>query len=377
MNAEEAWYKFSAKKEGSILFVVLGKGNWNMMRERMAEVIDEKKWEKIVWLDSYANVKKGTKFDIEKYTNNNLIVKLFNHSIKLMLLFYDRVKFSLNARPYKNCDMVFTCRDFFREHLAAEMTPQEVVLLDSGMNILKSISKDGYVNYNQNSKYHKYRLKLLGYKLFDRKKTSLFTAYSDVLSTKHKIIKIEHSYKKSIMKKKSPGDFVIWINTPFVDQFGVDIKDFAQYMDESFRKIGVENKKIIYVPHPGRESQDNLDYLRKELNVEIDDRLIPVELKIANYSKTPLCCISPTSSSLTNLSQIFSNHIKLYSSWHYEFDNFNSLVLWKNKTISDASSKIEFVYINDTCPLFYVNENYNSVKEWAIKHENFQLNIAN
>lgn len=358
MNAEEAWYKFSGKKEGSILFVIFPKGNLYNKVDRMKEVIDQDKWEEIVWIKTIGDVKFGD-FSLQQPDRKTILgIPHFVFKIrKLFRLLRDRMKLSRIAKKYKSVDLVFSGNKYVHEHFSAELNPNHLYLLDSGANMIRWVTDSGYIDYTHTASSKSLRIyKKLGYKIIDRKRTSLFTSYADVIKTKHHIERNDHSYKKQIINSKPAGRYGLWINSPLCDQFGVDLTAYVDYMKVTIEKLGIKGSNLIYIPHPGREKKESLDYIMEKLSCRIDDRLLPVEMKITGYEKVPSLVISPVSSSLQNLSVIAGNRIRLYSAWHYEFNNFKRYIEWRKEIEKDPATNIHFVDIQDCSSLFNIDQ---------------------
>lgn len=358
MNAEEAWYQFHTKKEECILFIVYPRNNPLQVLERLNEVIDIEKWGDIVWIKTTSNTyEENFKKLMHKY---GLLHKIMNLR-ELLFNYIDRVRIDSIAKNYQSVKTVFSCYKNTMEHLTANLKPEKLYLLETGRRTLDKLNASEFIDHR---KYYK-KKKILGYihkylirfQIFDRKKTSVFTAYRDNLQTKHELVYNNQAYKKEKIRQKDVGDHVLWISSDLVYKIDkMDITDYVEYIQATLRYLNYDSSKVRYIPHPLKETNKDVEYVRATLDCEIDDRLLPVELKLINYSKLPYACVSPLSSALVNLSILADGKFKLYSAWHYEFNHFKDLIEWRVSIENNPELHIEFIEIKNCISLFKIEK---------------------
>jgi hypothetical protein len=344
MNAEEAWFKYWGKRDGGILFVVLPKGNPHYRVERMRAIIDENKWEDIVWIETQSNIDfrdlGGGKF--KKVKRGRLA--------RLIAYFRDRQVLDKEARRFAPCRLVFSCPNDLHEHLAAALQPEELYLLDSGVTVTR-ISPSGYIDYrNSLGSASRIILRTIGYKIVDRSRTHLFSTYG-ALKTKHQVVANSHAMKKQVIASRPLSDEVFWISTPLADKYGASLEAYIDYIKATLSALSLNPSKLIYIPHPGKESFETLETIRTRLCCRIDQRPLPVEMKFLRYEKIPAVCVSSFSSSLLNIATLAGERVKIWSAWHHEFDRSPTLVSWRAMVEKDYPHCITFLDIRECAPL--------------------------
>ena len=356
MNAEEAWFRFWRKKHGSVLILLVPVGNPHNRIERLNAIIDRSLWDRIEWVFLRSNVsyKKTADGDFIKY-RMPFFQKIYTYVL-------DKIKLDRLARRIGVCDLVFSGHNDVQEHLAAKLNPKELFLLDSGMTVLSRVTFSGYIDYRNNisRRWQKF-LKVVGYKIFNRERTALFSSYAISSQTKHKIVENKHEKKQSDVSLMSVSKKVFWISAPLVDRRNVSIAAYVDYIKASVTALGYNPVNVVYIPHPGKEADLNVKKIVNSLGCDLDDRLYPLEIKLIRCDFLPEICISPFSSSLTNLAIFVGDRVKLYSAWHYEFDCFPQLVNWRKEMVKQFPKRIKFIPVNDCKPLFGF-ENINDVK---------------
>lgn len=352
MNAEEAWHAFKCTAETATLFIIIPKGNPHSRTERMQTVIDPKKWKKIVWIQSTSNVQT---YNLKHFPRKSRITTAFLLSRRLFAYFIDRKRLDKIAGSFQPFSIVFSVHNDIHEHLAAALEPSKLILLDSGQTVLSRITKSGFIDYRQDVHFtERYALAKLGLKVFDRNRTTLFSTYADILNTKHQVLKNQMSYKRSLIDRRPNGKYAVWISAPFIDRYGVDAQAYVRYIKNTLLALELPERELVYVPHPGKESPRTLKFVSDQLGCKIDDRFLPVELKISYYDKIPSVCVSPYSSSLANLGTFAGGRVRVMSSWHREFNYFERLVAWRKRVENDPSLNIEFLDLATKDSLFFL-----------------------
>lgn len=374
MNIEEARFKYSREGDQNILFILIPKYILNNLEERMQETVKEEHWDEIIWIQTWSNgVSSGQKSKRRK----SRLYKYFWDTKEFLYNYLDRKKLDAIAKKYTPCKLVFSAHKNTQEHLAAKLKPHELILVDSGHRIFNRINEDGYIDYSHwffvHSRFTRYMHRFTGLKVFERKKTTLFTVYADEIETNHKVVKNNFEYQSHLLQSKELGDEVVWISTPIYAMVkeGVNIEDYASYINMYVDHLEIERDKLIYIPHPGKQTDEEIEFIRQKLNCRIDSRDIPVEFKIANYEKLPRACISPFSSALVNVSVASEGRIRILSAWHYEFSCFELWLNWRKDVQKNPKLDVDFVEIGNCNPLFYIEENiqdkeppYKTFSDW-------------
>lgn len=377
MNIEEARFKYSQEGDTHILFIIVPKNLQNNLSDRMEETVKPELWDEIIWYYSLSN---SISSDQGKKKQNSVLYKYFWDIREFFNNYIDRRKLDKIAARFKPCDLVFSAHKNTQEHLAAKLEPNELIIVDSGHRIFKRINKDGYIDYSRwyiaHSRFTRYMFWMTGMKIFNRKKTTLFTVYADEIQTSHKIVKNNFDYQSHLLKSKDIGDEVVWISTPIYTMAkGVRIEDYVAYIQSFLNHLEVDHQKLIYVPHPGKQTEEEIEYIRQSLNCRVDDRDIPVEFKIANYDNLPGRVISPFSSALVNVNLASQGRVHTISAWHPEFNYFGMWSNWKKDVQNNAELQIDFVELEKCHPLFnldlqkpFVPAPYETFSDWEKNH---------
>lgn len=374
VNAEEAWFKYSGRKKGAYLFIITPKGDPNNVVGTLSQVIDPDKWKKIIWFKSWSN---NPKKKSKKRRN-----KLYRRFCELREYLYnkiDKIKLDSIARKYRPCENVFSGHRNTQEHLAASLDPKNLYLMDSGMMILDKIQPSGYIDYSyryQDSRVQKYLYKFVGFKVHDRSKTTFFTAYKNTVNTHHPVEENQHQYKRKLIQEKEVGKYALLISSPIYQMTkGVTLQSYIEYLKKVFETFDLTGRDIVYIPHPTREDQESINTVKHALGCRVDDRLIPIEVKIAKYDTLPKLCISPCSSSIVNIAAVSNGRFRICSAWHKEFNCFKFLTDWKNNVVDNTSINIEFIDIPDAVPMFNIDQNlcengpvYDNYRDWYTKN---------
>jgi hypothetical protein len=348
MNAEEARYHYGIGSENSVLFIVIPQGNPHQRKERLLETIEPACWSEIVWVETETNVS----FELQADGH----YKKIRQRSQFPIAAYRRDARLLKgiAARYGRFQRVFTVPNEVHEHLAWCLHPEELHLLDTGNKTPSRVTRTGYIDYRQSAS----RLKRLsqtigGMRVHDRQRTSLFTAYADLIETRHHVVTNSYALQKQRFHSKELSDTLVWIGGPFCDRFGVDVNHYIAYIRSGLERLAQLNPKnrpdrVIYIPHPGKESETTLTAVRHALNCQIDNRLLPVELKIAQLTSLPRAIISHFSSSLTNLASVLDARVMIASAWHPEFGHFRNLTGWRS-TLESGDSGVQFIDMTG-CP---------------------------
>lgn len=351
INAEEAWYKFTGKKKGSILFIVIPVKDPNSTVPTFKEVIDAEKWEDVVWFYSLSNYSPR---EYKRIVKRWKILGWLNNGKEYILNFIDRVRLDRLAKRYRPVEIVFSGHRNTQEHLAAALKPSELFIMDSGMGITNKINNKGYIDYRSYLRRHrfKYLMHILsGMRVFDRSKTKFFTIYKDSVNTKHEITENEYAYRKMLVKKKKIGKLTFYISSPLYRRQNISLNQYIRYLKELFEHYKLNASEVVYIPHPVHENGESINKIINELGCKLDERDIPVETKITLYDTLPDKCISPYSSSLINISVFSENRFPLIFAWHNEFDCFETLNNWKRDTL-EKNPNIRLDALNNFTSLF-------------------------
>lgn len=356
MNAEEARFDYSREGDRNILFILIPKYIRNNVSDRMRETVKEELWDEIIWIYTWSN---GS-FPRQKAKKYYRLYKFYRDTKEFFYNYLDRRKLDGLADDYAPCELVFSAHKNTQEHLAAQLRPKKLVLVDSGHRIFQRINEDGFIDYSRwfraHSRFTRYMHRFTGLKVFDRTKTTLFTVYADEIETRHRVEKNNFHYQHHLLSSKKPGEEGVWISTPiYAMTKGVSLDDYISYVKTYLRHLDLPPERFIYIPHPGKQTREEVEYIRKSLNCRVDDRDIPVEFKISNYGKLPRLCISPFSSALVNINVASEGRIRMISAWHYEFNFFEMWLNWKQDVEKNPELNIEFIELRDCNPLFYID----------------------
>ena len=176
ISAKEAWYTFLKNKEGSNLVIMIPYGDPNNMVPMFNELLDENEWEKIMWFYTLSNYRPHKlKSILKKYR----ILSNLSEVIEIILNKIDQIRINRFAKKLGEFEKIFSVHKNTHEHLAAKLNPKELYLLDSG-KIMGKISNSGYIDYSDRYRKSKKRYKIfkfIGFEVFDRKQTKLFSIY--------------------------------------------------------------------------------------------------------------------------------------------------------------------------------------------------------
>lgn len=360
INAEEAWYKFSGKKEGSYLFIIIPKNDPNNTLPTFHEVIDEEKWKEVIWYNSYSNYFPS---GLKKKREKSRLFKWFINGREYLYNYLDKLNLNKLAKKYHKINRVFSGHKNTQEHLAAALEPEVLYIMDSGIKIRKRIKANGYIDIQYGIRKNPIKFvmnKLVGLKMFDREKTKFFTAYKDAIETKHEIVENQYSYRKMLLNKKEQDDQVFFVSSPIYTFENIEIEAYVNFIKSVFQKLEIDSSNFVYLPHPTYETKSDIEFITNNLGCAVDDRSIPVESKITLYEKLPMMCISPLSSALINLAVVSEDKFCVVAAWHYQFDCFKVLKDWKNDSLeNNASIKILHLNEKETNSLFQIDSNDN------------------
>lgn len=374
LYAEEAKFKLADEADLNILFVVIPRVTNNRLKERMEELISPEEWDKVCWFLTLSN---GTDFLEMKHRKMNELTRNFKKVREYFYHFIDNVRMKRRARQYRPCKFAVSTHKNTHENLAALLQPEELVLVDSGHRVFRRISKkSGFIDYSERvinrSRLDRILFRLSGFKVFNRKKTSLFTIYGDEIETRHRIIRNEFDRQKHKLKSKKTGDLVLWISTPIYQMAsGVVIDDYIEYIRASIELRQIGPGQLVYVPQPGKQTDEEIQLISERLSCKVDQRDIPVEMKVARYEDLPRMCISPFSSALLNIYKATEGKIPQVSAWHPEFNYFRIWVYWRKSVEENSGLNIEFMEVESSVPLFHIKPGerrqgplYETFKDW-------------
>lgn len=343
VNAEEAWFDFSNKKKNSFLFIVIPKEDPNNTLQTFEEVIDHSKWEDVIWIKTYSNYRpSGYKNKMKQNTFFRWYVNLREYIYN----FIDRVRIDRILADVDGFDKVFSGHKNTQEHVAAMLNPNEVYIMDSGLRIKKRVRDSGYIDYRyqfNNKPFKKVMHNLIGLKVFDREKTKFYTAYADTIETKHSINHNNYNYRRKLIEEKQIGDSVFFISSPVYMFKNAEVGDYINFIISITKKMNIEPSDLIYIPHPTREKDKDVNRIVSTVNCQVDNRRIPIESKITMHEKLPKICISPFSSALVNLAILVNNKIPIICAWHYELNYIKAITDWRKDTLEKTKSSIDIV----------------------------------
>lgn len=373
MNLTEARFKYSNDNDKNLLFILIPKQLRSNLRERMEQTVNPELWDEVIWIDTHSN---SIRWGQPKKEKESFLYRFYSDVREYICNYIDRLKLDRIAAKYAPCDMVFSAHKNTQEHLAAMLKPKELVMVDSGHRIFKRMNNDGFIDYSRwfiaHSRFSRYMFWATGLKVFDREKTRLFTVYADEIETNHSVDKNNFKYQHHLLRSKEIGDDIVWISTPiYVMADGVSIEDYISYIKFYIGHLEIDPTKLTYIPHPGKQKEEEIELIGKKLGCKIDDRDIPVEFKLANYEKLPRMCISPFSSALVNVNVATDERIEIVSAWHYEFNHFKMWLNWKKDVEKNPELNIRFLQLDDCPPLFHIKKDgsedipmYNNFSDW-------------
>lgn len=357
LNAEEAWAKHWGQKQNAVLVLTIPEGDGFHRKKILDHIIDERKWQKVIWV----RLKSATRH--QQNQKGAWVASRANFFQKVFFLFLDRLKLSSAGKKIGHCPTVFSGGDYFQEHLSASLEPKTLYLIDAGKSTPKKIKFRGYYDYrNKLSRGWRLLYKALGYKIVDRKKAVLFTSYKNVVSTKHSVELNDYSYLSNSIHAKEIESTVFWVSTPFCDRLNVRVDHYADFIFLTCRTLGVDTRNLVYIPHPAKETLATIGYIKSTLGCSVDDRPMPVELKLSKSNKLPFAIISPYSSSISNLHFIFGKKVDFYIAWHDDFDLIEDAVLWRDKTLSVTDGHIRILKVTNSKKFFYIPRYLGTVK---------------
>ncbi|HLR90974.1 MAG TPA: hypothetical protein VK040_08455 [Balneolaceae bacterium] len=374
LYAEEAKFKLADEDDLNILFVVIPRVTNSRLKERMEELISPEEWDKVCWILTHSN---GTDFLEMKHRKMNELTRNFKKVREYFYHFIDNVRMKRRARKYRPCKFAVSTHKNTHENLAALLQPEELVLVDSGHRVFSRISKkSGFIDYSERvmrrSRLDRILFRLSGFKVYNRKKTSLFTIYGDEIETRHRIIRNEFDRQQHKLKSKKTNDLVFWISTPIYQMAsGVEIGDYIEYIRASVELKQIGPGQLVYVPHPGKQTDEEIQLISERLSCKVDQRDIPVEMKVASYEDLPRMCISPFSSALVNIYKATEGKIPQVSAWHPEFNYFKIWLDWRKSVEENSGLNIEFMEVESSVPLFHIKPGerrqgplYETFKDW-------------
>ena len=345
--AEEAKFKLAQKGDINILFIVIPQITNNRLKERMEEMIlQNNEWDEVHWVFTKSN---STVYHKIKGKRNNLTKKFIKYR-EYYYNYIDRFRMDQKFKKYSPCRFVISTHKNTNEHLASILTPDQLILVDSGHRVFKRVNKSGYIDYSERimrrSRADRILFKLSGLSVYDREKTALFTIYGDDLETRHQIIENGFDHQQYLYRSKKVGKDIVWISSPFYKMSeNISIDDYIDYIKSALNMLDVDIKNLTYIPHPGKQSEEEIRYIKKQLSCNIDDRDIPVEMKIVRYEHLPSMCISPFSSSLANIYKASEGRISMVSAWHPEFSPFRIWDDWRESVEANKKLNIKFIDI--------------------------------
>lgn len=294
--------------------------------------------------------------------------------IRCFAYLVDLVKIKRLSRMISHGGSAFICANDLHEYLVSSRSPERVVYLESG-SLYQKITDDGLMSYvYAESLCVRLVRRFMGFGFVDKNVAELFSAYEGLGGATYRVRKNTHEYKRSLVQGKRVGNKVYWVGHPFCDSFGVSLSDYVEYIRCAIRGAGEVVDNMVYAPHVGKESEETLEYIKKSLKCEIDDRKIPIEAKIAYLDEIPKMLVGPCSSSMINVAEMTDGRVKVISAWHYELANFGNLFEWKNMIKSTYGNMISFVEVSDAPSLFSLGRldhgcfpPYRNISEWYLK----------
>lgn len=342
INAEEAQYQAGLHPRQCTLYIVLPFLKAFRREERMEAVIDPGRWHSIHWITCH------TKNKYRLDMNGNLKTMGKSPIGRVITHIFDAITIRWIATKHGPYELVYTAHNSFHEYLAYCFRPRQQVIVESGLSTIQRIEPSGYINYIERAEgYLRWIYLIVGFRIFDRQRTALFTSYGEIAKTKHQIIQNENNLKRVRCASLKIDQHIIWIGTPLCELHNYTSRFYIQLIRSGLKYCEESSMNMTYVPHPGKETLANIKAIRDELRCEVDDRLLPVEIKVARAASLPRAILTPFSSSLVNLEAILPLGVQLLSIWHPSFSNIPGLVTWRQK-ISNSGSMINFLDITDS-----------------------------
>lgn len=367
-NAEEAWYQFHGKQEGCVLFIIVPRNVPQNVLDIFEEVVDSKKWESVIWFESFSNYAPRS---LKRKMRDSYIFRKYRNGREYIYNLLDRIRLDRLGKKI-TVETVFSGHRNTQEHLAYALKPKELYIMDSGMGIQKRVQGTGYINDRKVSKRKpvQYILyKIIGFQVFDREKTKLFTVYNESVETNHKVIENDYSYRKMLVKSKQVGDVIFFVSSPIYNREHISIEKYMEFVKEIFEELNLKPENVVYIPHPVYESEEVIQWIVNQLGCREDSRDIPIETKITMYDTLPKMCVSPYSSSIVNIASYAEDQFEIVYAWHPELDCFKEMKRWKEQSILKMPY-IKLIELRKVSPLFDFDEKdceqlkYKNFEEW-------------
>jgi len=301
INAVEAKGYFGIP-DGDALLIVIHLGN---RFKQLQEVVDERQWAEVVWLESEEEGLHGR--------DHCVAARVFKwvSGCRCFVRHVSDIK-----ECYRAFQILFLGNYLMgaQLHIANTLQPERVVLLDDGNASLTTAEfRNAGITHFQSRvgaiDKIKYLLKryILLFRLNDVATVTFFTTYDFDISVCDKIIRNKYSHIRRSMSCKPYKDEIWFIGAPLVEQGIVGFADFCSLLEKVIDCYGC--RKIVYIKHPGEALRETEDYLEQR-GVEVLTFLLPIELILLSGKELPIVVATFYSSALYNLRQIFAASIE-------------------------------------------------------------------
>jgi hypothetical protein len=207
-------------------------------------------------------------------------------------------------------------RYVYMRHFVNRTPHQKTFLLDDGSATIQ-IAKERKEGLNKASRLSvDKKIKLFAKKLFQRLKSEekeslcFFTAYDVEPGEKDEVIKNNYDYIRSVNKILEQDDVVYFLGSPLSEAGIMEQKEYLECLEKVnnyFRGL-----KLVYVAHR-REKKENLEEIRKSLNIDVVLFNFPIEYQIAMVGPRPKILASFVSSALDNCRLIMGKELTIIS----------------------------------------------------------------
>lgn len=340
LNAIEAKNYYNIKDDECVL-VILGDSKSYSQLINLASISNQ--WEHIVMLSSVSLM------FFDPWQTTAIDTKNTNKSIMRSTFFTIR---RLN-RMAKNIGTVIRIfigdyNYLYMRHFINLVPHSETVLLDDGtatMEVgrrrLSNIDENEIPNIEKAVKIYAKRI-MLGLNDKDPKRLTFFSAYDIETRNNDKVIKNSFRYLKSASKSMTKDNSVYFLGSPLIETGVVSQKDYIAQL--SLIKEYYINKEVIYISHR-REDKENLNFIRRDLNIKICSFDYPIEYQISILGPVPSVVSSFVSSALENIRLIMDDELsvvsfKLIDGTYEKKDRMNAVYDYYREHVNDSFNLI-------------------------------------
>lgn len=308
LSAEEYIYQQGVSKANASLFIRLDRNNPYQKKERMEEIICDSEWREVTYYHSSWKDHRLT--SAYQFLPSN-IGRTLRRLVRLLRLIGDRRALDKLARRHGPSETVLCGHTVSELHLAARLNPERCILIDSGSTVTK---------WQQHGKFpvssHALAacFSVIGIRRVENARLSIFTTSPASVVPNMDVISNTLALKRQEVQGKTVGNevFIVGKIPVFLQR-----AEWSTAIREMLEAVDARGKKIIYVPHPGgREPSERILELAELFNCDVDDRLIPIELKVVNRPNLPHAILGFGSTSLKHFATIFGDSVRIVSAWN-------------------------------------------------------------